>query len=150
MRPNKQQQTNAAQSDLIISSVCIVIFSCHLAAVLQEGRKYANIHARSGVIWGIPDKAFAPARISRQRSGECGRRGRKTPESSRAVTRPGRPRWARSDISHCGKRRASSPSPTNHLLALRAGSEQRRRQSPAWSGNITSDKSKTLVFVTRA
>jgi hypothetical protein len=26
----------------------------HLAAVLQEGRKYANIHARSGVIWGIP------------------------------------------------------------------------------------------------
>jgi hypothetical protein len=24
----------------------------HLAAVLQEGRKYAHIHARSGVIWG--------------------------------------------------------------------------------------------------
>jgi transposase len=28
----------------------------HLAAVLQEGRKYANIHVRSGVIWGIPVK----------------------------------------------------------------------------------------------
>jgi hypothetical protein len=26
----------------------------HLAAVLQEGRKYRNIHARSGVIGGIP------------------------------------------------------------------------------------------------
>jgi hypothetical protein len=25
----------------------------HLAAVLQEVRKYANIHARNGVIWGI-------------------------------------------------------------------------------------------------
>ena len=28
----------------------------HLAAVLQDGRKYANIRARSGVIWGIPDQ----------------------------------------------------------------------------------------------
>jgi heme a synthase len=27
----------------------------HLAFVLREGRKYANIHARSGVIWGILD-----------------------------------------------------------------------------------------------
>ena len=28
----------------------------HLAAVLQEGRKYAHIRARSGDIWGIPAK----------------------------------------------------------------------------------------------
>ena len=28
----------------------------HLASVLQEGRKSTNIHAGSGVIWGIPDK----------------------------------------------------------------------------------------------
>jgi hypothetical protein len=27
----------------------------HLASVLQQGRKSANISARSGVIWGIPD-----------------------------------------------------------------------------------------------
>jgi hypothetical protein len=26
----------------------------HLASVLQEGRKSTNIHAGSGVIWGIP------------------------------------------------------------------------------------------------
>jgi len=26
----------------------------HLASVLQEGRKSPNIHAGSGVIWGIP------------------------------------------------------------------------------------------------
>ena len=28
----------------------------HLASVLQEGRKSTNIHAGSGVIWGIPVK----------------------------------------------------------------------------------------------
>jgi hypothetical protein len=26
-----------------------------LASMLREGRKSANIHLRSGVIWGIPD-----------------------------------------------------------------------------------------------
>ena len=26
----------------------------HLASILQEGRKSTNIHAGSGVIWGIP------------------------------------------------------------------------------------------------
>jgi hypothetical protein len=28
----------------------------HLASILQEGRKSINIHAGSGVIWGIPGK----------------------------------------------------------------------------------------------
>jgi hypothetical protein len=32
----------------------------HLASVLQEGRKNVNIHARSGVIWGIPGKESRP------------------------------------------------------------------------------------------
>ena len=33
----------------------------HLASVLQEGRKNANIHARSGVIRGIPVETLAQA-----------------------------------------------------------------------------------------
>ncbi len=31
----------------------------HLASALQEGRKNANIHVRSGAIWGIPVKVFS-------------------------------------------------------------------------------------------
>jgi len=30
----------------------------HLASVLREGRKSANIHASLGRIWGIPDNPF--------------------------------------------------------------------------------------------
>jgi hypothetical protein len=37
-------------------------FPLHLASVLQEGRKSANIHARSAVIRGIPGKVVSEAR----------------------------------------------------------------------------------------
>ena len=30
----------------------------HLASILQEGRKSTNIHAGSGVIWGIPGYTY--------------------------------------------------------------------------------------------
>ena len=33
----------------------------HVAVALQQGQKYGNIHARSGVIWGIPVKNFQRA-----------------------------------------------------------------------------------------
>jgi len=33
----------------------------HLASILQEGRKSTNIHAGSGVIWGIPDTSSLTA-----------------------------------------------------------------------------------------
>ena len=35
----------------------------HLASILQEGRKSTNIHAGSGVIWGIPVKYNTSATV---------------------------------------------------------------------------------------
>jgi hypothetical protein len=32
-----------------------------LASILREGRKSANIHLSSGVIWGIPERLAAPS-----------------------------------------------------------------------------------------
>jgi hypothetical protein len=61
----------------------------HLASVLQEGRKSANIHASSGVIWGIPINnsgkvkggldGYQSIDRSRVRSGHSG--GERTPSS---------------------------------------------------------------------
>ena len=67
----------------------------HLAAVLQEGRKYANIHARSGIISGsrintsLPSEAEAHMSIVRSTA-----RTSETPLSYVILTPFGQP-WGR-------------------------------------------------------
>jgi hypothetical protein len=59
-QPTGGVRPNARQNDQINPSTTIPTTPGtgsrpQLASMLREGRKSANIHLRSGVIWGIPD-----------------------------------------------------------------------------------------------
>jgi hypothetical protein len=63
-QPTGGVRPNARQNDQINSSTTIPTTPGtgsrpQLASILREGRKSANIHLSSGVIWGIPDEMTA-------------------------------------------------------------------------------------------